>query len=220
MQCRSRAAIHRWSIFLARPRKFNEVEVLDAAVECFWRHGFKASSMRDLSEATGINQPSLYNAFGDKRSLFEAALERYAARAMRERLARLEASCAPKDAIRAFFRELIVRALSDPDRRGCMIVNAAIEVAPHEPALRAVIAFYLEEIHGFFLRCLKRAAEAGELSPDPVPKDLARLFLGLLLGVRVAARATPNRGLLEGMIRPAMALLDNSPSPRGPRPRA
>ena len=198
---------------MARPREFDELEVLDAAVECFRRHGLKASSMRDLSEATGINQPSLYNAFGDKRALFRAALQHYAATALRERLSRLEQSYAPKEAVRTFFHELISRALSDPDLRGCMIVNAAIEAAPHDPALRALIASYLEEIERFFLRALEKAAEAGELSPDLTPKDMARHFLGLLLGVRVAARAKPNRALLEGMVRPALALLDLPASP-------
>lgn len=203
---------------MARPREFDERDALDAAVECFRQHGLKASSMRDLSEATGVNQPSLYNAFGDKRSLFTAALRHYAATALRERLTRLEQDHAPKEAIRTFFRELVSRALSDADMRGCMIVNAAIEVAPHDPELRAVIASYLGEIEQFFLRALERAAEAGELSPDLVPKDMARLFLGLLLGVRVAARAKPNRALLEGMMRPALALLDLPASPRGRGP--
>lgn len=106
---------------------------------------------------------------------------------MRERLSRLEQSHAPKEAVRTFFHELISRALSDPDLRGCMIVNAAIEVAPHDPALRALIASYLEEIERFFLRALEKAAEAGELSPDLTPKDMARLFLGLLLLLPAAA---------------------------------
>lgn len=193
---------------MARPREFKEDKVLDEAIECFWRHGLEATSMRTISEATGLNQPSLYNAFGDKRALFATSLERYATRSMRERIARLDRSHSPKDAIRAFFRELISGTLSDPDRRGCLIVNSALEVAPHDAGLRAVIASYLGEIESFFLRSLQRARHDGDLAPAVDPKDAARLFLGILLGVRVAARAKPDRALLEGMVRPALALLD------------
>ena len=193
---------------MARPREFDEEEVLDAAIECFWRRGLEATSVRDLAEATGVNQPSLYNAFGDKRELFSQALERYANRSMRERIERLEQKHPPKDAIRAFFRELVSRTLSDPDHRGCLIVNSALEVAPHDAELRAVIASYLGEIEAFFGRCLKQLRESGDLSSSLDPKDTARLLLGVLLGVRVAARTKPERALLEGMIRPALSLLD------------
>lgn len=193
---------------MARPREFDQDEVLDAAIECFWRRGLEATSVRDLAEATGVNQPSLYNAFGDKRQLFAHALERYAARSMRERLERLGRRHPPREALHAFFRELISRTLSDPDHRGCLIVNSALEVAPHDAGLRILIASYLGEIETFFYRCLQQLRETGDLSPDVDPKDTARMFLGVLLGVRVAARAKPERALLEGMVRPALALLD------------
>jgi TetR/AcrR family transcriptional regulator, transcriptional repressor for nem operon len=194
---------------LARPREFNEEEVLDAAIACFWRRGLEATSVRHLAEATGVNQPSLYNAFGDKRELFARSLERYATRSMRERIARLERKHAPKDALRTFFREQVARTLSDPDRRGCMIVNSALEVAPHDAGLRSVIASYLGEIEAFFRRCLAQLATSGDLPAGVDPKDTARLFLGVLLGLRVAARAKPERALLEGMVRPALALLEH-----------
>jgi TetR/AcrR family transcriptional repressor of nem operon len=201
-------------LVLARPREFEEEEVLDAAIECFWRRGLEATSVRDLAEATGVNQPSLYNAFGDKRELFAQALERYATRSMRERIERLEQKHPPKEAIRAFFRELVARTLSDPDHRGCLIVNSALEVAPHDAELKAVIASYFGEIEAFFCRCLERLKESGSLSTSLDPRETARLLLGVLLGVRVAARAKPERALLEGMVRPALAILDQ-PSQSG-----
>jgi TetR/AcrR family transcriptional repressor of nem operon len=192
---------------MSRPREFEEEAVLDAAVECFWRRGLEATSVRDLSEATGLSQPSLYNAFGDKKKLFAKSLEHYASQSMRARITRLEATHAPADAIGVFFRELITRSLADPDRRGCLIVNSALEVAPHDAAMRRVIGAYLAEIEGFFSRCLVRARDAGSIDAAHDTEDLARHLLGLLLGLRVAARARPQRELLEGMVRPALALL-------------
>jgi len=192
---------------MPRPREFEEDKVLDAAIGCFWQRGLEATSVRDLSKATGLGQPSLYNSFGDKRQLFAKSLKRYAEQTMRARIAHCEAILAPAEAIRAFFGELIERSLNDPDRRGCLIVNSALEVAPHDAAMRRVIGSYLAEIEGFFLRCLTRAREDGSLASDQDQRDLARQFLGLLLGLRVAARARPERALLEGMVRPALASL-------------
>ena len=193
---------------MARPRAFKDDDVLDAAIECFWRRGLEGTSVRDLAAEMGINGPSLYNAFGDKRSLFVQSLERYAARSMRERIERLECQQTPKAAVQMFFQEVIARSLSDPDHRGCLIVNSALEVAPHDRELRKVVIGYLGEIQNFFARCLERAKDAREIPKSVEPGDTARLFLGLLLGLRVAARANPDRVLLEGMMRPALALLD------------
>jgi TetR/AcrR family transcriptional repressor of nem operon len=74
---------------MARLKAFNEDRALDAAVDCFWMRGYEATSVRDLAEAMGIGGTSLYNAYGDKRALFQRSLERYAERSM-ERIARLK----------------------------------------------------------------------------------------------------------------------------------
>jgi TetR/AcrR family transcriptional repressor of nem operon len=128
---------------VARPRSFDDDTALDAAIACFWSRGLTASSVRDLAGQMGIQGPSLYNAFGDKRTLFVRALERYATSTMRERIARFEHEHDPKTAIRAFVQDAIERSVSDPYRRGCLLVNSALEVAPHDAELRAPIADYL-----------------------------------------------------------------------------
>jgi TetR/AcrR family transcriptional repressor of nem operon len=182
--------------------------VLDAATDCFWRDGYEATSVRDLAAEMGIAGPSLYNAFGDKRSLFRAVLQRYAERSMRARIARLESTLPPKQAIRAFLDGLVERSLDDRDRRGCLLVNSALEIAPHDPELGAEIADRLGEIEAFFRRAITAAQADGSVPPGPDPSDVARLLLGVVLGVRVLARAKPQRELLEGVVRPALALLD------------
>lgn len=195
---------------MPRPREFDDEVALDAAIECFWRRGLEATSIRTLSEATGLSQPSLYNAFGDKRALFMRSLERYAQLSMRDRIKRLEEGADPVAAVRRFFRELVARSLADPDRRGCLIVNSALDVAPHDVELKAVIASYLKEIESFFRRCLERARHQEMLAPGIDTADTARLLLGVVLGLRVAARARPERALLEGMVRPALSILTAS----------
>jgi TetR/AcrR family transcriptional repressor of nem operon len=204
---RNRCAEMEWVRRLVRPRAFDDEKALDAAIACFWQRGLDATSVRDLAVEMGINGPSLYNAFGDKRALFAQALERYADRSMRSTIQRLEGRRSPKNAIREFLRLLIERSVTDPERRGCLIVNSALEVSPHDAELGGVIASYLGEIEAFFLRCLERGRASGEISKNIDSRDTARLLLGVVLGIRVAARSRPERALLNGMVRPVLRLL-------------
>ena len=193
---------------MARPREFDDATALDAAMHCFWSNGYEATSVRDLAARMGITGTSLYNAYGDKRSLFRLALQRYAERSTRKRIADLESTLAPKQAVRAFLGTIVERSLDDHDRRGCFLVNSALEIAPHDPEIGVVVAARLGEIEAFFRRAITAAQADGSVPPDHDPEDLARLLLGVTLGVRVLARSNPQRELLEGAIRPALALLD------------
>src|SRR5271169_4514045 len=103
---------------MARPREFDEVTVLEAAMNCFWAQGFESTSVRDLAEQMGITGASLYNAFGDKRSLYRQVLAHYLETSVRDRVSRLE-QLPPFPAIRAFFDEIIQRSVTDEQRRGC-----------------------------------------------------------------------------------------------------
>jgi TetR/AcrR family transcriptional repressor of nem operon len=193
---------------MARPREFNEVAALEAAIKCFWQRGYEATSVRDLAEKMGISAPSLYNAYGDKHALFVQALEHYLDHSTRGRIKRLEGSLPPKQAIRRFIEEIIERSVNDLERRGCFLINSALEVAPHDKKLGALIADRLAEIEAFFYRSIKAAQAEGAVPKDRAAKDLARLLLGVLLGIRVLARSKPERSLLEGVARPAFSLLD------------
>ena len=199
---------------MARPREFDENIALEAVIGRFWQRGFDATSMRDLAKSTGLSAPSLYNTFGDKQALFARALEHYLDHTTRLRLRRLENSLPARQAIHRFFDEIIERSVDDRQRKGCFLVNSALEIAPHDHELGALIADRLGEIEAFFRRCIKVAQSDGTAARTIDAKDVARLLLGVLLGVRVLARANPSRPLLEGVVRPALALLDLPRSPR------
>lgn len=109
---------------MARPRQFEEGAALNAAMLCFWRHGYDATSIKDLSGATGLTTASLYNAFGDKRALYQRAFDHYVEGTIAERIRRLETHPG-RDAIAMFFREILDRSLGDPEHKGCLLVNAA-----------------------------------------------------------------------------------------------
>jgi TetR/AcrR family transcriptional repressor of nem operon len=203
---------------MARPREFEESDVLDAAVQCFWSRGYEATSIRDLAAKMGITGASLYNAFGDKRSLYRRALDHYVEQSFGDRVGRFE-GLAPRQAIGAFFDEIIERSLSDEQRKGCMLVNSALEMAPHDPEFQRVVAEVLVQVEDFFRRCAAAGQENGTITPRQSAEDLARLLLSMLLGIRVLARTRPERELLEGLMRPVFDLLDNRPVKKEPTPK-
>ena len=197
---------------MARPREFDEDAVLEAAMNCFWQRGYAATSVRNLAAEMGITGPSLYNAFGDKRQLFRTVLERYVQHSTKARIARLESALPPKEAVKGFITETVEHSLDDRDRRGCLLVNTALEIAPHDAEIGAAIAAGLGEIEAFYRRAIAAAQAEGSVPADRHTQDLARLLLGVTLGIRVLARSKPERKLLEGMARPALALLDGARS--------
>ena len=200
---------------MARPREFDEATVLDTAMRCFWARGYEGTSIRDLAEETGITTASLYNAFGDKRSLYERSLDFYLEASVRDRIGRLEPSLPPDAAIRAFFGEIIERSVTDPDCRGCMLVNAALELAPYDAGFRKLVAEELMRIEAFFRRCIAAGQIDGTITARRPADALAKLLLSVLLGLRVLARTRPERDVLEGAAGSVLALL-NTGGEQGP----
>jgi TetR/AcrR family transcriptional repressor of nem operon len=192
---------------MARPREFDEEKVLTLAVEQFWERGYEATSIRDLAHAMGLTTASVYNAFGDKRAVYRRALDFYIKRSFGDRVGRFEAK-PPLLAIEAFFEEIIERSLNDVKRKGCMLVNSALEVAPHDEEFQRVVAEVLVQVEGFFRRCVDRGQEDGTISNRQAASDLAGTLLSTLLGIRVLARTRPERKLLEGLIKPVLGLLE------------
>ncbi len=128
--------------------------------------------MRDLTEAMGIGGTEPLQRLWRQAWVFEAfASPRYAERSMRERIARLEAAHRPKEAIAAFVTEIIDRSLKDPDRKGCLLVNTALDVAPHDAEVGRMVGGYLGEIRAFFRRNIEAArARRARCRAGPTPK--------------------------------------------------
>ncbi len=184
-------------------------------MRCFWAAGYAATSVRDLGDAMGLGAASLYNAFGDKRTLFTQCLDRYLDANMRVRITRVEKILPPRQAIETFLTEIVERSLEN--RLGCLLANAALEVAPHDPDIADVVAERMGELEAFFRRCVVAAQNDGSISPDINPVDAARLLLTTVMGLRVLARGYPNRAVLESAARQALGLLGEPGRKRKPR---
>lgn len=175
-------------------------------MNCFWARGYELTSVRDLASEMGITGASIYNAFGDKRSLYKRALGHYLERSVHDRIERLS-GLAPLPAIHAFFDEIIERSVKDRQRRGCMLVNAALETTPQDPTLRAAVAREFVLLQAFFQRCVAAGQKDGTIQTRQPPEELAAMLLSVLIGLRVLARAGPRRAVLEGAVNGALTLM-------------
>ncbi len=154
----------------------------------------------------GLGVASLYNAFGGKHALFTRCLDHYIDGHMRTRILHLEATLPPRAAIEAFLRDVAER--SARDRRGCLLMNTALEVAPHDRGIGRIVTQRLAELEGFFRRALQAGQADGSIHVGLDAEEAAPLFLTTVIGLRVLARARPNRNLMEAAVRQALARLD------------
>ncbi len=185
---------------MGRPREFEPETVLKAAYEVFWTKGYEATSTRALSEATGLTAASIYNAFGDKRGLFIAAIEHYLDNTLR-------AVASPAEAITGYIRETVDRALADPRHRGCLLVNTALEVTSDDAELQTLVINETKTISAFFRRIIAAGQKNGTFPAKQSADDLANNLMALILGLRVLARIGADAKLFDSLIRPSLIQL-------------
>ena len=173
-----------------RPRAFEAETALAQAMDVFWKEGFAGASLDDLSEATGLNRPSLYGAFGDKRALYLKAYGQYRKR-MNETFQPLFQARAP---LRAKLRRILIAALDlylsgEDGPRGCFTVLSAASDAIADPELHSLVAEAIDSADRAFGRMFADARAAGELPAAADPRRLARMASATLHTLSIRARA-------------------------------
>src|SRR3990172_8886355 len=181
-------------------KQFDVDEVLDKAMQAFWRRGYEATSMQDLVERTGINRGSLYSTYRDKHALFLAALRKYAETVHHRRLADVEARYGPREAIRQSFLAFTRQLSEKGGRRGCFLTNTALELAAHDPEAGRIVAEAQKETEAWFARMIEKGKAVGEISPQVKPAQAAQGLLALLIGLSVLNRSRPERALLQAIV--------------------
>lgn len=188
-------------------KNFNADEALTKAMHAFWSHGYEATSISDLVECMGINRGSLYATFGDKRSLFMRALREYGAVHLHGWIAALTEAHGPREAIIAAFDRAVTTAIEDGSRDGCLLINTALELSPHDEEVGEFVGDCLTEMEIFFRDRIAQGQAAGEIPGHVAPIDTARALLGLFVAIRVFSRSLPKGPLLRSVAGQAEALL-------------
>lgn len=192
---------------MARPKEFDPDEVLDRALELFWERGYEATSMADLVEHLGIGRASLYATFGSKHELYLKALDRYLLKADPSPLEFLSRPGPALPLVRALVERYAQDAACDGKRRGCMIVNAAIERLPDDRLVARRVEMAWDGLEAALAAALHRAQAQGELAPDKDPRALARFLFVLMQGLRVVSKAQSDPDRFHDAAKEALALL-------------
>jgi len=193
-------------------KNFDVEEAVESAMQVFWEKGYKATSIADLTEATGVQRQSLYNAIGDKRSLFVRSLLKYDGEKCRTLLASLEARGTPKDSIQALFAAAIEQCKGDELKRGCFLVNTALELQGHDEEVTHLVSSAIEEFRVFFKRLIDHGKVRGEISKALDTDATASGLLAGLMGLRVLARGAVSEAVLQQAADQTLRLIAESPS--------
>ncbi len=188
-------------------KQFDVDDALTKAMHAFWARGYEATSMRDLVDRMGINRGSIYATFGGKRSLFIRALRHYDTRHREAWLGAREAAGPPREAIIAAFDGAIEAVLTDKNHDGCLLVNTALELSPHDAEIAGIVAKGLRETEAFFRRNVAAGQAMGTVRADKTAEALGAALLGLFTGLRVLARSRPEERLLRAVASQAADLL-------------
>jgi AcrR family transcriptional regulator len=189
---------------LGRPRAFDRGHALDRALDVFWRKGYEGASLCDLTEAMGINPPSLYAAFGNKEELFCKALDRYTekhADFLRETLARPKA----KDGIAALLTSTADSLTDKSSPPGCLLVQGIAGAGDHAQCIRDQLSARRAAGERTIRERLKRGKAEGELPEDADPGALARYIATVTQGMAVQAAGGATRAELRRIAETAMA---------------
>ena len=187
--------------------QFDIDDVLTRAMHVFWRYGYRATTMRALSDATGIQAGSIYNTFGGKRGMFLQALGHYDRVHREVPLAELAAWPSPRQAVMAVFEGAVAAVLEEGSQDGCMQVNIALELSPHDEDVAVVVARAFAGMEVFLRDAIERGQTCGDISGEIDPGSTARALLALFLGLRVLARSRPEQDLLRDVVRQAEIIL-------------
>jgi TetR/AcrR family transcriptional repressor of nem operon len=192
---------------MPRPREFDDERVLDAAMETFWARGYAATSAQDLVDATGLGRSSLYNAFAGKHQLYEQALRRYLEHNTEADVALLDRPGPVKERVRELLLGVVDAELGDPMHRGCLAVNAAIELAGKDEAVTVAVRRVFARVEEALVMALERGQRDGEIAPERSPRALARFVLNAIYGLRVLGKAATDRAPLLDVVEATVSAL-------------
>lgn len=173
-----------------RPRSFSEEEVIQNLRTAFRRHGYEGLSLDVLSEATGLNRSSLYNAFGSKRGMMRAAVDAYCRDSV-ERCASQMNRRPVSEGARAFLG-MAAGLGGESQRLGCLIGNLVAELASGDEADRAYFAEKLSDIETALCEGLRRAQQDGAIAQDADVAALAQYLMITAQGLRLVSQAHPS----------------------------
>lgn len=192
---------------MVRTREFDPSSALSTVVDLFSSKGYSDTSMDDIVQATGVSRYGIYNTFGNKRELFEQALERYADGMGRQSFLRLLEPDASLAHIRQIFDERIATMCCCSENKGCLFVHTAMQMSPHDPEIQEVLQRLMKRMSKAFSIGLESAKARQEVKSDLDVEAAGEFLTGAVFGLAVLARTGFPQSTLDSFVDNTMASL-------------
>jgi TetR/AcrR family transcriptional repressor of nem operon len=192
---------------VGRPREFALDDAARDAMQVFWDRGYEGASLPDLIEGTGLSRGSLYKAFGDKKGLLLAALDRYMAEGLKLTAEQLSQPGSARAAIRTSLLRHATQSSGGAGRRGCLVVAMATEQAAHDPEIAARARGMFERLQQLYAAAIARGQAAGEF-PERDVEAMARFLVCQIQGMRVLGKTGVPEAEMVAMVENALRVLD------------
>jgi len=189
---------------MARSREFDEEQVADALLQTFWERGYAGTSMPNLISATGLGPGSLYAAFGNKEAMFQIAVDQYCAFLSDA----LESETSGLEGIRVLLNKIVRHTAQDPDRRGCLVINAIPESKALSKDTQKILKNVLRDFRKTVRQRLGEALNNSTSQDDTDLDSLAASLASTVIGIRVLGRAGMGRKQLQAIADGTMTLID------------
>ncbi|MEM7038451.1 MAG: TetR/AcrR family transcriptional regulator [Bacteroidota bacterium] len=193
---------------MPRVKLFDETEVLEKAMHLFWKQGYYATSIQDLVNHLGINRASLYDTYGGKKKLFESAFTHYTTGNTNRIEQFLNTQPNVKQGFKQLFQMAIQQSCSDPDRKGCMVVNTSIEFIPNEQEFAPLIEANKQRFIQLFHQYLHSGVENGEIAKGKNLEAIATLFFTFYNGLQVVTKVEFDAGVFGKSVDALLLVLD------------
>jgi len=194
---------------MARTREFDERQALVSAMLVFWEKGYEGTSIQDLEDAMGLGRTSIYNAFGNKRQLFNRILECYKESVMSALFLAMDSAPDIREGIRRLLHGALDIHFDTDNPGGCLVVLSVLESGQHDAQSSESVAQTIQDLKTGLQQRLKKAKQAGELSDDLDVSATATTIASTMMGMMVLGKANFSRAALNKTVNQMLQLLDS-----------
>jgi len=185
---------------MTRKKNFDETKALESAMLLFWKKGYSATSMKELEQVMGLKITSIYNTFGNKRALFEKALNYYLQHVLIKFIVALDDADSPENALKAVLMEVIHLHFNPAHPGGCLVIFSILENEQHNESSKNILNTGFGMLHSEIIKRLKGDQEEGRIAPEVNCRVMANHIAALIPGMVTMAKAGFSQEELEKLI--------------------
>lgn len=193
---------------MPRVKQFDEKEILNKAMELFWKKGFHATSIQNLVSHLGINRASLYDTFGGKEELFNKAFEQYRNTTGNMLKAIFDKEDSVRQGLKKLFDSAIEETIKDKACKGCFVVNTTTELIPGDKAIHQILSDNKTNVEALFTNYIQKGINSGEFDASKNAESIGLMLFALFSGLRVLAKVDSNPDKLNLMVQQGLSVLD------------